>query len=109
MDRIGTVFGFLGAPLAWATHLAVCYLLVAFGCTTGWSGSRPALVIATILFAVVSVLAGWTGWRGRRRDATGIHEFLGLGGAALAGLFTVAIVFAGLSPLLLPLCEFRTG
>lgn len=109
MRRAATVLGFLGAPLAWAAHLGVSYFLVALGCTTAWTGSRPAILLATLVFAALAAGAGWVGWRRRASDATGIRDFLGEGGAALAGLFTLAIIFAGLSPLFLPLCEFRTG
>jgi hypothetical protein len=98
---------FLGAPVVWALHLGLSYFLVALGCTTGWSGARPAILIATGLCAAAAAAAGWLGWRGRQRDATGIREFLGVGGAALAGLFTLAIVVAGVSPLFLPLCGFQ--
>ena len=109
MGRAATLFGFLGAPLAWAAHLAVSYFLVALGCTTAWSGSRAAIIVATIVFGVVAAAAGWLGWQARAQDPSGIREFLGHGGAALAALFTLAILLAGISPLFLPLCEFRTG
>jgi hypothetical protein len=102
--RAAIVLGFLGAPLAWAVHLGVSYFLVALGCTTNWGGARPAILVATLAFAALAVWAGWIGWRGRERDPAGVRDFLGMGGAVLAGLFTLAIVFAGLSPLVLPLC-----
>ena len=117
--QIGTVAlvaGFLGAPVAWALHLAVSYFLVTLDCTTDWNGGRTGVLLATVAFAAAALGAGALGWRGWKRvrgqmtpgellDPMRIRGFLSLSGVLLAVLFTGAIVLAGISPLLLPMCS----
>jgi hypothetical protein len=106
-DRAAAVLGFVGAPVAWVLHLSASYFLVALGCTTGWGGARCGILLATLVLGAVAAGAGWLGWRRRVPDPAGVRDFLGHGGAALAALFAVAIVFEGLPPLFLPLCGFH--
>jgi hypothetical protein len=105
----------LGAPLAWAFHLMLSYFLVTLDCGTSWDGGRNGVVLATIGCAVAAGGAGLFGWRAWRRmrdprvqrgtaDAVPTREFFLLSGVVLAVLFTGAIMLAGLSPLLLPMC-----
>lgn len=102
----------LGAPVLWATHLGVIYLLVTLDCITAWSGGGWAVAAATAIFAAASGAAGWTAWRLYRRlggedpagDALEWVRFLlvlGIGGGVL---FTAVIVLEGLSPLFTDLC-----
>ncbi|MGH7509454.1 MAG: hypothetical protein ACREMZ_08285 [Gemmatimonadales bacterium] len=105
----------LGAPIAWAVHLALSYFLVALDCGTSWNGGRNGIVVATIGFALAAAGSGLFGWREwkrmrvptRRGDVNQpqSREFFLLGGVVLAMLFTVAIVLAGVSPFLLPMCS----
>src|SRR5688572_30241408 len=105
---------FLGAPIVWALHLAVSYLLVALDCGSQWDGARAAVLVATAVCAVAAAGAGAFGWRQWKRapgqrggsmlDPVDVREFLLLSGATLAALFAGAIVFAGIAPLFLPLC-----
>jgi hypothetical protein len=114
IDAARLLTAFLGAPVAWAVHLAASYLFVALDCGTAWDGGFAAILVATIVCAVAS---GWTGtaaWREWKRlrsraspeasDLTQAVEFVVLSGALLAMLFTAAILLAGLSPLFLPMC-----
>jgi hypothetical protein len=108
--------GFLGAPVAWALHLAVSYLLVTLDCNSAWDGARTAIVLATVGFAAAALGAGALGWRGWKRvrgqmlpgellDPMRIRGFLTLSGVLMAVLFTGAIILAGMSPLILPMCS----
>lgn len=106
----------LGAPLAWAFHLALSYFLVALDCGTSWNRGRTGVVLATIGCALAAGGVGLFGWRVWKRmrtsraqrgafDPAPTQEFVLLSGVVLAMLFTIAIIVAGLSPLLLPLCS----
>jgi hypothetical protein len=109
------LLAFLGAPTAWALHLAVSYFLVSLGCGAQWQGARDAVIVATILCAVTAGAAGvfgWRRWKAARGSAGGaafetdrVPQFLAISGAVLAALFTGAIILAGMSPLFLPLCS----
>ncbi len=107
---------FLGAPVAWALHLAVSYFLVTLDCATDWDGARTGVLLATAACAAAALGAGAIGWRGWKRvrgrmmpgellDPMRIRGFLTLSGVLMAVLFTGAIVLAGMSPLLLPMCS----
>jgi hypothetical protein len=107
---------FLGGPAAWALHLAVSYFLVTLDCNTGWNGARTGVVLATAVCAAGALAAGALGWRGWKRvrgrmtpgellDPVRIRGFLTLSGVLMAVLFTGAIILAGISPLLLPMCS----
>lgn len=112
---IALLVGFLGPPVAWALHLAVSYLLVTLDCSTSWNGGRTSIIIATIIFAAAALSAGALGWRGWKRiqgrvepgellDPMRMRGFLTLSGVLMAVLFAGAIILAGMSPLLLPMC-----
>jgi hypothetical protein len=105
----------LGAPLAWALHLGLSYFLVALDCATSWNGGRSGVLLATIGCALAAAGAGLYAWRTWKRmrfsrtqreamNPAPTHEFFLLGGVVLALLFTAAIMMAGLSPLVLPMC-----
>jgi hypothetical protein len=110
------VLGFLGPPLVWALHLAVSYFLVALDCNTGWNGGTLAILLATAAGAAAALGTGAFAWRGWKRvrgsmvagellDPMRIRGFLTLSGALMAVLFAGAIILAGISPLLLPMCS----
>jgi hypothetical protein len=110
------VVGFLGAPLVWALHLAVSYLLVVLDCNTHWDGGATAIVVATVASAAAALSAGALAWRGWKRvqgrivtgellDPVRIRGFLTLSGVLMAVLFAGAIILAGMSPLFLPMCS----
>ncbi len=97
----------------WALHLALSYLLAVAGCAAGWTGARTAVAVVTIVCAIVAAGAGVFAWK-RAKSVPGrlpqletdqTTEFLGVGGAILAVLFTGAIIASGVSPLFLPLCS----
>jgi hypothetical protein len=108
------VFAFLGAPTLWALHLALSYFLVSLGCGTGWTGAKPALVVATIGCALAAMAIGFFAWKQRKAarddaetelDPGPVPDFLAVSSTVLAVLFTGAIIMAGMSPFFLPLCS----
>ena len=109
------LIAFLAAPTIWVIHLMVSYFLVALHCESDWNGGRVAVVLATVVCAAAALGAGafaWQEWKrvrepagsGQLLDPTRIPGFLTLSGALLSILFAVAIVLAGMSPLILPMC-----
>lgn len=108
--------GVLGAPIAWTLHLFVSYFLVTVTCATGWGGGDAAVIIATLVLgaaAALSTALAFRRWRGLGRDedwGTALSEpggrggFLWLVGVLLGGIFTLAIVLAGIAPLFVPTC-----
>jgi hypothetical protein len=116
MSARSLVTAFLGAPLAWITHLLASYFVVALACEIGWEGGSEAVLGLTVVFAAAAVAVGlraYRQWRtleaerspGLLLGGQGARDLLLSGGVALAALFTVAIVLQGISPLLAPLCE----
>ena len=107
----------VGAPIAWALHLFASYVLLTIGCRTGWRGTIPAILVVTVLFAAAAVASGMLAYR--RWQRTGGEErgwrmalseprtrdLLWMLGILAAALFAVAIVLAGIVPLLVPLCR----
>lgn len=109
------ILAFLGAPLAWALHLGVSYFFVALDCNTGWDGAATAITITTVVAAGAALGIGAFAWRGWKRvqghmatgellDPQRIRGFLTLSGVLMAVLFAGAIILAGMSPFLLPMC-----
>ena len=113
------VFATLGAPVAWAVHLGLCYFLVALACTTAWRGAGVtiAILVATLVLAAVSVASGvfayrrWRamgggdGWDQALSSPGGKGGFYWMLGVLMSGLFTLVIVLEGLGPLFVDACQ----
>lgn len=84
--------------LVWALHFAAIYGFTALACARGWSGAvLPLVVLATLAAAaamLVIVVAGT-----RRRG-----EFESWLSASLAGLALVAVLYEGITVLVVPSC-----
>ena len=114
LHRLPLLISFLGAPTIWALHLAASYFLVALDCGSDWNGARTGVLLATLVGGVASAatgIVGWRAWRQSRRvggeqplDASRVRQFLVLGGALMAALFTGAIILSGIAPLFVPIC-----
>lgn len=99
------------AFIVWALHFFGLYVLVAVGCTQGWA-DVPLLgtSLLRVLLAAASLLAlGWIGgllWRAggglRRRGGEDLLSVAAAGGAWLA---LIAVLWASLPALLLPMCS----
>lgn len=97
-------------------HLLLCYFFVALECTSQWRGSDVAILIATIVLALVAAAAGMVGYRlwRRRPSRTGwIAAFNDPGeqtslllvvGILLDAISILAIAFAGVAPFFVPTC-----
>jgi hypothetical protein len=95
-------------------HLGASYLFVAMECGGMWTSAEPAVLLTTVLAAVLALATGMVGWREWRRSGTQtgggpldplrVRQFLVVSGTMLAILFTAAIVLTGLAPLFLPMC-----
>lgn len=92
-----------GAPAAWATHLAVSYLIVPESCRWGTVVGLHAVTAVTLAVALASLVVA-----ARLRSAPdGENDtgFAGTAGLVIGGVFLVAIVAEGLLPFLLDPCR----
>lgn len=94
-----------GAPVVWAAHFLLCYVLVALSCSFGWP---QAMVpgIAGITLAAVAALAtlAWLSYRARRRpvnEETVLFARVSLG---LCALSAVALLWVAFPATVLPSC-----
>lgn len=107
----------VGAPIVWALHLFASYVLLTIGCRTGWRATIPAILLVTVLLAAAAFASGLMAYRrwqrtgGDERDwrmalsEPRTRDLLWMLGILAAALFGVAILLAGLAPLLVPLCQ----
>jgi hypothetical protein len=120
------LFALLGGAVAWSLHLLASYTLLAYGCTSKWAGTRPAL--AAISLAALAVTA-WSGrvarrswlvarevdrptddaWDARMGERTARVSFLMVVGLVLAVVFSIGIVYEATTIFLAPLCEPGVG
>jgi MFS family permease len=101
----------LGAPVAWAAHLVVCYFLVTLDCITGWDGSGWAVALVTVALAGAALASGWLALRIRRQHVDGVDpeargwiDFVTVLGIAGSPLFALVIVVTGLAPAFTATC-----
>jgi hypothetical protein len=115
------LFGLLGGATAWSLHLLASYTVLAYACSSGSSGVRPALIaIALLAFAVTA----WSGvvarrcwrlaravdrpvddaWDARMGERTARVSFLMVTGLVLSLIFALGILYAGIAIFLAPLC-----
>lgn len=113
--RLG--FAFLGSPVLWSVHFGLIYLIDTLSCTEGWTGAGTAILIITAPFAALSAYSGLVAWRGWQQrgdtgpdpenmfvDVRGRERVLLAVGLMNAVLFTLLIVFEGVTPALVPSC-----
>lgn len=117
MGILAVLTSVVGGPVAWSLHLFISYFLVTIGCTTGWGGTVPAILIVTILLAAAAFGSGvvafrrWRqldgapqDWREALSEPRGRGGLLWMVGILSAALFGVVILLAGLPPLFVPIC-----
>ncbi len=100
------------APIAWALHMQVSYLLVPWVCTTGM---RFALHLTTILALLAAATGGFIAWRCWREihhhdtNAASVvlrrTRFLAVVGLLVSSLFFVVIAVQGLPNFFLDACQ----
>jgi hypothetical protein len=120
------LFALLGGAAAWSFHLLASYTLLAYACSSRWSGARPGLVVIALLSLAIAVWSGvvarrrWLvaraidrpeddAWDARMGERTARVSFLMVTGLVLSLIFAVGIVFAGLIIFLAPLCPAGIG
>jgi hypothetical protein len=116
------LFALLGGPTAWSVHLLGSYTLLAYACSSGWTGVRPALVAIALLALAVTAWSGlvarrhWRvaraidrpeddAWDARMGERTARVSFLMVTGLVLSLIFAIGIVYEGITIFLAPLCS----
>ena len=125
-DTRTLLFALLGGAVAWSIHLLASYTLLAYGCTSGWAGTRPALVAISVAALAVTIWSGWVArrrwlaarevdqptddaWDARMGERTARVSFLMVVGLVLAVVFSIGIVYEAMTIFLAPLCEPGVG
>ena len=107
--------GVLLAPAAWIAQGSLGWYFGYEACAgLGSGGARIALAILSIVALALALGGGWVAWTnwGRTGDERRVGdikgrdrvEFMSAGGVLVSGVFTIAIAWAGLSPVLLRVC-----
>ena len=117
----------LGAPVAWALHLAGSYVLIAWACSSGWTrGVRWALLaltaaaLAAALGSALLARRRWMvaravdrpdddAWDARMGERTARISFLMVVGLVTSLVFAVGIVYAALTMAFVPACQPGVG
>lgn len=105
------------APLIWAAHFVICYVLVSLSCMLGWGrmalGLNPAEIgIALVTLAALALLAfiatmSYERYRYFQADSSpgeDIGCFIALNSVLLCGISTVALIWVAFPALMLPVC-----
>jgi hypothetical protein len=98
-----------GPFIVWALHFFGLYVLVAAGCTAGWA-EAPLLgtSVLRVLLLAASVLAlgciGWMLWRADGGRPRGTRGLLAVAAAGSAWLALIAVAWASVPALMLPMC-----
>ena len=100
----------VSAPLIWAAHFVVCYLLVSMACALDFGGMRSGIAVVTVAALALIALAGWSNWRkwaaarrGERPDAP-LDAFFSLNALMLCAMSALALVWVAFPATMLPLC-----
>jgi hypothetical protein len=119
------LFALLGGATAWSVHLLASYTMLAYGCSSRWSGLRPTLVTIALLALAVTACSGvvarrrWRvaraidrpeddAWDARMGEPTARVSFLMVTGFVLSLIFAIGIVYGGITIFLAPLCPAGT-
>ena len=106
----------IAAPIVWAVHFLLAYILVSLACGFGWNdvrliGLTPAefgIAVATLaaltLIAYITVLNLRKYRRALAAPAAQTSRFIGFTALLLGVLSAVAVVWVALPTLMLPTC-----
>jgi hypothetical protein len=107
--------GVLLAPAAWIAQGSLGWYFGYAACeamTT--AGARTALGVLSVVTLAVALTGLWIAWTNWGRTTSSRHvadikgwdrvEFMSAGGVLVSGMFSIGIVWAGLSPILLDAC-----
>lgn len=109
-------YGVSAAMTAWIVHGMASFVIADAACVHGVALGRlqTILIVITVAMLAVAVSGGvvsWRTWRAlatapfREAQAWGRGEFMALTGVFISAIFSLAIIWAGLAPLLTGLCE----
>lgn len=115
------LFALLGGATAWSLHLLASYTLLAYACSSGRGGVRPALVAIALLALAVTAWSGlaarrhWRvarvidrpvddAWDARMGERTARVSFLMVTGLVLSLIFGLGILYEVITIFLAPLC-----
>ena len=116
----------LGGVTVWSLHLLASYTLLAYGCTSRWAGTRPALVAISLAALAATIGSGMVArrrwrmareadrptddtWDARMGERTARVSFLMVVGLTLAIVSSIGVVFEAITIFLAPLCEPGVG
>jgi hypothetical protein len=116
----------LGGATAWSLHLLASYTLLAYGCTSRWAGTRPALIAISLAALAATIGSGMLAlrrwqmardadrptddtWDARMGERTARVSFLMVVGLTLAIVSSIGVVFEAITIFLAPLCEPGVG
>ncbi|WP_346797473.1 hypothetical protein R5M92_02070 [Halomonas sp. Bachu 37] len=95
--------GWLIGPLAWALHLVVSYVLLAWVCASGHHWILHAITLVTLAMSLAGVWLAWRQWSaaGRQWPGSGDRQmsrirFMAIGGLILGVLSALLIVAEGI-------------
>jgi hypothetical protein len=123
-----SIFGLLGAPLAWLLQLDAAYAMASWPCfpkdhrqplpDAAFAWTAPAMLIAmlaAVAIALAAVLVSWRSYRRTRGEGgggaqqllqagTGRTRFLALWGMLLGAGFAIATLAGAFAVMVLPRC-----
>jgi hypothetical protein len=109
-------FGVLAAAVAWAGQNFLSVWITTEACQGQWRGTAHLLLTLLTLAALALAVAGsvvtYRNWQRRSTQTSLTHaegrdreEFVALSGIFVSIIFTIGILWSGLPPVLLNLCE----
>lgn len=116
--KLNHLISMVAAPIIWAAHFVICYVLVSLACGFGWTrftvlGMDPAelgIVIITLVSLGLLAYTGVTNFekfrqaRGNDAGNADMSAFFSLASLLLCALSTVALVWVAFPTLMLPTC-----
>lgn len=109
-------YGSTAAVGAWVVHGLTSFVISSAACTSGLPlGTLETLLIAITIAMLLVALSGgvisFGTWRAassapfRESEAWGRIEFMAMSGVFMSAIFSIAIIWGGLAPLITGLCE----
>lgn len=101
--RVLLAFAAGGAPMAWAVHLGLSYLIVPESCRWGTAVGLHTVTLVTLVVAVAATVSA----RRIRAAASDddVARLVGTAGLIVGTVFMVAILAGGLLPFLVDPCR----
>lgn len=99
-----TLVALLAGPILFTVHFWGVYLTAEWDCRFG-SSNRVTVVVTLVATVVAAAATGWLTWRSyRHRQDDDPDDVIALAGLLLSGISVVAVLFVGVTALVLPPC-----